>query len=81
MLLFSETCWLRQPPFTAFGWWFTLALQYFPLTALQLQPPATSQVTVFFSHSTPASASSSSLPNAVIVITQSRFRKKNSIQL
>ena len=41
------------------------ALQYFPLTSLQLQPPATSQVIVFFSHSTPTLASSSSLPNTV----------------
>jgi len=40
-------------------------LQYFPLTQLQLQPPATSQATVFFSHTTPAPASSSSLPNGV----------------
>jgi len=30
------------------------ALQYFTLTPLQLQAPATSQVTVFFSHTTPA---------------------------
>ena len=43
------------------------ALQYFLLTSLQLQPPATSQVTVFFSHNTPAPASSSNLPNAVFV--------------
>jgi len=42
------------------------ALQCFPLTSLQLQPPATSQVTVFFSHTTPAPAFSSSLPNRVI---------------
>ena len=42
-------------------------LQYFPLTQLQLQPPATSQATVFFSHTTPAPASSSNLPNGVIV--------------
>ena len=40
-------------------------LQYFFLTQLQLQPPATSQATVFFSHTTPAPASSSSLPNGV----------------
>jgi len=32
------------------------ALQYFPLTSLQLQPPATSQVIIFFSRSTPVSA-------------------------
>ena len=42
---------------TVFGWCPPApALQYFPLTSLQLQPPATSQVTVFFSHSTPAPA-------------------------
>ena len=41
------------------------ALQCFPLTSLQLQPPATSQVTVFFSHTTLAPAFSSSLPNRV----------------
>jgi len=43
------------------------ALQYFPLTQLQLQPPATSQATVFFSHTTPAPASSSSLPNGLYI--------------
>ena len=32
------------------------ALQYFLLTSLQLQPPATSQVIVFFSHTTPTPA-------------------------
>jgi len=41
------------------------ALQYFSLTSLQLQPLTTGQLTVFFSHTTPAPDSSSSLPNAV----------------
>ena len=39
------------------------ALQYFSLISLQHYSPATSQVTVFFSHTIPAS--SSSLSNAV----------------
>jgi len=60
-----------------FGWCPTApALQYFPLTSLQLQPPATSQVTVFFSHSTPAPATSSSLPNAVRIDDSGAFKKK-----
>jgi len=37
-------------------------------TPLQLQSPATSQVTVFFSYTTPAPASSSSLANTVMAI-------------
>ena len=37
--------------------------QYFPLTPLQQQPPATSQTTMFFSHTTPAVASSTSTAN------------------
>jgi len=48
------------------------ALQYFSLTQFQLQSPATSQATVFFSHTTPAPASSSSLPNGVIVGREAR---------
>ena len=38
---------------------------YFPLTQLQHQPPATSQPTVFFSHTTPALATSISTANRV----------------
>ena len=58
---------MRFSPSTIFfGWWTASSLQplqYFPLTQLQFQPPATSQATVFFSHTTPAPASSSSVPN------------------
>ena len=55
------------------------ALQYFPLTSLQLQPPATSQVIVFFSHTTPALASSSSLPNAVNRVNGSLHKCKGKL--
>jgi len=49
---------------TVFGWRLVPpALQWISLLSLQLQPPATSQVTIFFSHTTLAPASSSSLPN------------------
>jgi len=41
------------------------AQQYFPLTQLQHQLPATSQLTVFFSHTTPATSSNSSPANRV----------------
>jgi len=40
------------------------AQQYFPLTPLQPPAPAPASPTVFFSHTIPAPASSSSLPNA-----------------
>ena len=43
------------------------AQQYFPLTPLQPPAPAPASPTVFFSHTIPVPASSSSLPNAVIV--------------
>ena len=42
--------------------------QYFSLTQLQHQPPATSQPTVFFSHTTPAPATSTSTANRVIKV-------------
>ena len=58
----------RMIKVTVFGWRLQPpALQCFSLTFLQLQPPATSQVTVFFSHTTPVPASSSSLPNTVSI--------------
>ena len=44
------------------------AQQYFPLTPLQPPAPAPASPTVFFSHTIPAPASSSSLPNAVIFL-------------
>ena len=46
---------LQQPP----------AQQYFPLIQLQHQLPATSQLTVFFSHTTPATGFSSNPANRV----------------
>ena len=41
--------------------------QYFPLTPLQPPAPAPTSPIVFFSHTIPAPASSSSLPNAVVM--------------
>ena len=48
---------LQQPP----------AQQYFSLTPLQHQLPATSQPTIFFSHITPATSSNSNPANRVIL--------------
>jgi len=44
------------------------AQQYFPLTPLQPPAPAPASPTVFFSHTIPAPASSSSLPNTLNLI-------------
>ena len=45
--------------------WPPASQQYFFLTPLQQQSPATSQSTVFFSHTTPVAASGTSTANGV----------------
>ena len=55
----SQTC-CSSP---CFLFCFNTSQQCFPLTPLQQQPPATSQLAVFFSHTTPAAVSSTSTAN------------------
>ena len=57
------------------------ALQYFPLTPLQPPAPAPASPTVFFSHTIPAPASSSILPNAVNTISMQIIVQNSHLEL